>query len=160
MTLSIQETSHLSIQGEKQQKDAYQPLTAQEADEYVDSHSEGVVDCRMTMRHIYPRPRRGQLPVVEIDAHNNLVVEYECVRCGCATRREWWHRVQRGKEMRYEFLDKATVYHRNKDGETYLLAPGMGRGRPTQFRESVMTTVTEGLSPAAILKALNAGVTE
>lgn len=155
--MSLPEVTHLpSIQGEQAQKTPYEALTVQEADEYVDSHSEGIVDCRMTMRHIFPRPRRGQLPVVDIDVHNNLVVEYECVRCGCATRREWWHRVKRGKQERYEFLDKTMVYHRNKDGETYLLPPGTGRGRPTQFRESVMTDAMKGQSLAALKKALGA----
>lgn len=154
------EVTHLpSIQGEGHQRPQPEPLTVQEVDSYVDNHSDGIVDCRAG-DHAFPRPRRGVLVEFDgVDEDDNLVVHKECTSCGCAVRREVWMATydRRTKEWRYERISKSLTYQKNKQGETYLLPPGTGRGRKTQFQESLMTKAMQGQSPAAIRKQLRRG---
>jgi hypothetical protein len=148
-----------SIQGQGYQAPAPEPLTSQEAEAYVDSHSEEVVDCRIG-RHAFPRPRRGVLVEFDdVDEDDNLVVHKECTSCGCAVSREVWDATydRRTKQWRYERISKSLTYQKNKQGETYLLPPGSGRGRKTLFEEAVVTQAMAGQSPAAIRKQLRRG---
>jgi hypothetical protein len=143
-----------SIQGEGYQRPEPEPLSAQEIDAYVDNHSQGVVDCRAKRSHDYPSPRG----VAEFDdydeATGNLIAHYTCARCGCAVRREVWTAERTGRKWRYAFIAATTIYQKNTRGETYLLPPGSGRSKPSQYRESLMTKAMTGQSPAAIRKQL------
>lgn len=157
--MSVAEVSYLpSIQQEKLGRPAeYVPLTDQESDEYVDTHSDELVDCRVG-RHPFPvRRRRGVIDFTGEDRNGNLIREDTCPCCGCATRRETWAAFPipgRRKEYRWERISKTMYYHKNAKGETYLLPPGSGRGKPTQFMESRMTAALKGQSPDMIRKQL------
>jgi hypothetical protein len=157
--LPVQEVTHLpSIQGEQFKQPAYTPLTNQEADEYVDRHSEELVDCRVG-NHAFPiRRRKGQVQFNGIDRLGRFTIDETCTCCGCATRHETWDAFEvgrgRNKEWRWERVSKTIYYHPNENGETYLLPKGSGRGKPTQFLESRMTAAMAGQSPAAMRKAL------
>lgn len=154
--MAVPEVTQLpSIQGEGHQQHQPEPMTAQEVDAYVDSHSDGVVTCRARRRHDYPRPRPGVM--VEFDAvddDDNFIVHKVCTSCGCAVRREVWTAQRSDRTWRYQFLDATTMYQKNTLGETYLLPPGSGRSRPRQFEASLMNKAMSGHSPAALRRQL------
>ncbi len=144
-----------SIQGEGHQHPEPEPMTTQEIDAYVDSHSDGVVTCRARRRHDYPRPRPGvQVEFDAVDDDGNFIVHKVCTDCGCAVRREVWTAQRSGRSWRYQFLAASTMYQKNDRGETYLMPPGSGRSTPRQFEESLMTRAMTGHSPAALRKQL------
>lgn len=144
-----------SIQGEGYRKPEPEPMTAQEIDVYVDTHSEGIVTCRSRRRHDYPQPRPGVMVEFDaIDDDDNLIVHKVCTSCGCAVRREVWTAQRFGRRWRYQFLTASTMYQKNALGETYLMPPGSGRSQPRQFEESLMTQAMAGQSPAALRKHL------
>ncbi len=150
------DVTHLpSIQGQGHSHPTPEPLTAQEVDAYVDSHSEGIVTCRSRRRHDYAQPRPGVITEFDdIDDDDNLIVHKTCRSCGCAVRREVWTAQRFGRQWRYQFVAASTMYQKNTLGETYLLPPGSGRSLPRQFEESMMTKAQAGQSPAALRKQL------
>jgi rubredoxin len=125
-----------------------------DVDEYVDNHSEGVQTCRARRLHEFPVPRTGA-EFTDIDREGNFIALYQCTSCRLAYRREVWAPGgKRNGRTRWERLDSTVIYRPGEDGENYLLPPGHGRMRPVQVRESLMSRVMEGQSPAAIRKAI------
>lgn len=148
-----------SIQGEQQPDSGpTEYLTESEVDEYADSHSEEVVECRAGMRHDFPPPKRGEVATfVGRDDIGLYVSKTDCRRCGLAYRVEKWEPVRRGRGVRWRRVSKNVQYRKGRNGETYNLPPGVGRMKPTMLQESMMSLAMKGIKPSDIDKAIKAG---
>lgn len=133
-----------SIQGEQTERAETVWLTPMEVDQYVDDQDDDVLECRMSMRHDFPKPRRGQSPpFTGVSPEGMLVARMLCRRCKMAVRVEQWQGERRGNETRYYVHSRHLEYVKNPEGKTYSAKTG-GRMTPRQIEESVMTAAVKG----------------
>lgn len=153
---STQSTMIKSIQAEQMpERGPAEYLTESEVDEYADSHSDEVVECRMGMRHDFPKPQRGVLATfVDRDENGLYIAKIDCQRCGLAVRVEKWEPVRRGRGLRWRRVSKNVQYRKGRNGETYNLPPGTGRMRPLMLQESVMSRAMQGVTLTEINKQI------
>lgn len=146
-------TTILSTQGEqqaRQQRAATEFLTESEVDEYADTHSDEVNECRMTRNHPFPPPRRGVLAsFVGKDAAGLYISHTDCPRCKCAYRVEKWEPPQ-GRRGRWHKVSRTVQYRTGPNGEKYNPPPGTGRIKPLMLQESVMNAAMQGVTKAEI----------
>lgn len=145
-----------SIQGEQQpERGPAEYLTESEVDEYADSHSDEVLECRMGVRHDFPPPKRGELATfVDRDADGLFVAKYDCRRCGLAYRVEKWEPVRRGRGLRWQRVSRTVQYRKGPNGESYQLPPGTGRMKPLMLQESVMSAAMKGVTLTDITRQI------
>jgi len=153
-----------SIQGERQREEdrssAYAPMSASDVEQYVDSHSDEVVQCRERGRHDFPTVREAaQGPegfLDDYDAELGLFVQRDVCRCcGLVERKTHWQAVKRGKRTEWFRVGRPVLdYHRQAriKGESYAAPVGLGVMRPTQVMNAVATRVMAGQSAAALRK--------